>query len=77
MAGFLENKLETKLEALEARAEDLSRSLADPDVTADMERFRTLSRSYAEIEPIVAKFREHTKVARDMAWVTRIMALNS
>ena len=74
MAGFLEAKLEAKLAALEERAEELSRSLADPEVTADMERFRTLSRSYAEIEPVVAKFREHTKVATDLQGAQELLS---
>jgi peptide chain release factor 1 len=59
MAGSLERKLEAKLEALERRAEELAQALADPEITADMGRYRTASRSYAELEPVVARFREH------------------
>ena len=58
----LDPKLQSKLEALEVQAEELSRSLADPEVTSDMDRYTQLSRSYAECEPILAKFREYLKV---------------
>jgi peptide chain release factor 1 len=59
MAGSLEPKLEAKLEALVRRVEELSRALSDPEITADMERYRTVSRSYAELEPVATRFREH------------------
>ena len=57
----LDTGLESKLVALEAQAAQLSESLADPDVTSDMDRYRSLSRSYSESEPILAKFREYRK----------------
>ena len=55
----LEPKLAARLEALERRLEELEGTLADPAVTSDMERYRTIRRSFAETEPVVAKFREH------------------
>ena len=67
MAESLDPRLEAKLQALEERAEELSASLADPDVMSDMERFRTLSRSYSEVEAVVAKYREHRRLDGDLA----------
>jgi peptide chain release factor 1 len=65
MAGSLESKLEAKLEGLVERAEEFARALADPEITADMERYRSVSRSYAELEPVVARFREHQALQAD------------
>ena len=66
MSGVLEPKLRAKLDALEQRVGGLAESLADPDVTADMERYRGLARSYAELEPIVARFRDHCKIESEL-----------
>jgi len=72
-AGSLEPNLETKLAELARRAEELSRSLADPQATADLERYRTLSRSYSEIEPVVAKFHEHQKAVADLCGARELL----
>jgi peptide chain release factor 1 len=61
LTSTLDPKLERKLEALEARAEALSHELADPSLAADRERFREAGRAFAELEPIVAAFREHRR----------------
>jgi peptide chain release factor 1 len=65
MAGSLEPKLAAKLEALAGRVEELSRTLADPGLAADRERHRSLGRSYAELQPIVAKFGQHRALERE------------
>ncbi len=70
----LESKLESKLRALEGQADELSRSLSDPDVTADMERFRNLSRKYSEIEPIIARFREYGKAEEELKGARELLA---
>jgi len=62
----LDRNLEAKLRALEGRAGELSRQLADPDVTTDLTRFRDLGRAYNEVEAIVAKFDEYKKVRSDL-----------
>jgi peptide chain release factor 1 len=66
MAAPLEPKLEAKLEALVRRVEELSRALTDPEITGDMERYRSVSRSYAELEGVAAQFHEHR--ALQSAW---------
>jgi peptide chain release factor 1 len=67
-------KLETKLDDLVNKAEELSRALSDPEITGDMERFRSTSRSYAELEPIIAKYREQQKVAEDLRGAQELVA---
>ena len=48
--------MSAKLEALADRFEEVERLLADPDVMADRERFTTLSKEYAELEPVIQTF---------------------
>jgi len=62
MAVALDPGLEKKLRALEVRYEELGRDLADPSVVGDRERYRTASKAYAEVEPVVEKYREYGKL---------------
>ncbi|MDH3626592.1 MAG: peptide chain release factor 1 [Acidobacteriota bacterium] len=66
MAGTLDPKLDSKLQSLVQRSEELSANLADPEVTSDMDRYRRLTRSYADLEPIVGKYRECRQVQSDL-----------
>jgi len=66
MSGPLDAKLLEKLRTLEARHEELSRVLATPDLVSDLERYKTTSKSYAEISPVVARFREYVKTLSDL-----------
>lgn len=43
-----------KLDTLQERFEELAALLSDPDTIADLERFRGLSREYAELEDVVS-----------------------
>ena len=47
-----------KLDKLMDRHEELERLLSDAGVIADQERFRTYSREYAELEPVVLCYRQ-------------------
>jgi peptide chain release factor 1 len=67
MAQTSDRRWTDKLAELERRAEELSLALSDPGITADRERYRTTSRAYSELEPIVAKFREYKQAAADLA----------
>ena len=66
MAAALDPRFQEKLEALVERSRELSALLGQPDVTSDMERYRTLSRSYSELEPIAEAFGEYKKKAADL-----------
>jgi peptide chain release factor 1 len=65
MAALLDPKLESKLKDLEQRSDELSQTLSQPDITADMERFKAVSRAYAELQPVLEKFHEYRKVQTD------------
>ncbi len=56
-----------KLEQLAARLAELDHLLAAPESTADMERFRSLSKEHAEISPVVATFADYRKAQADLA----------
>ena len=55
-----------KLESLAERHEEVSLLLAQPEVLADGQRFRELSREYAQLEPVVAALREHDQARREL-----------
>ncbi|MGD8377538.1 MAG: peptide chain release factor 1 [Acidobacteriota bacterium] len=55
-----------KLESLTERFEELERQLGDASVVADPSRYRDCARAYAELEPIIERFREYRKVEREL-----------
>jgi len=57
------SSLETRLEALAQRHDEVLALLADPAVIGDSERFRKLSQEYAELNDIVTLYREYRRTA--------------
>src|SRR6185369_2558501 len=55
-----------KLEQLSRRLEDLDGLLASEDVTRDMDQYRKLSKEYADITPVVERFRDYRRAERDV-----------
>lgn len=51
--------MQTKLQNLTARYEELKSLLSDPDVTSDLNRYRDLSKEYSQHEPIVQMYAQH------------------
>lgn len=51
--------IKTKLENITARYEEIKTLLADPDVTNDLNRFRDLSKEYAQLEPTVQMYQQY------------------
>ncbi|GGA86615.1 peptide chain release factor 1 [Arenimonas soli] len=58
--------LRRKLEALAERHEEVGRLLADPGVLADNNRFRALSKEYAQLEPVAAGLAAWAQAQRDL-----------
>ena len=50
-----------KLEKVEERFESVNEMLCDPDVVADMEKYKKLMREMKNLTPVVEKFREYKK----------------
>jgi len=59
--------LRRKLEALLERREEIERLLADPGVTADNDRFRSLSREFSQLQPVATGLAAEAQVRRDLA----------
>ena len=63
----MKSSLRTKLDQLAMRLDELDHLLAAENATRDMDRYRSLSREHAEIDPVVARFREYTQAEVDLA----------
>lgn len=63
-SGLREEEMFEKLSEMEERFEELSRLLADPEVIGDKERYLKYSKTYAELAPIVNKYREYKEVIK-------------
>jgi peptide chain release factor 1 len=51
-----------RLDQLEARYEELSTQLSDPNIVSDQENYRKVSKAHRDLEPVVEKFREYRKL---------------
>jgi peptide chain release factor 1 len=56
----------TKLETLADRHEEVSALLGDSETISDQNRFRELSREYAELEAVVKCFADYSRIAADL-----------
>ena len=63
MKSTLKNKLENLLE----RHEEISHLLSDPEIISNQNKFRDLSKEYAQLEETVNKFKEYQLVSNDIA----------
>jgi len=66
-ASRMTPSIRRKLETLAERHEEVGRLLAQPDALTDANRFRELSREYAQLEPVVASLHEHDQAERELA----------
>jgi peptide chain release factor 1 len=55
-----------KLESIERSYEELERQLSVPDVFDDQDRYKKLTKTHAELKPVVAVFREYKRLAADL-----------
>ncbi|QKT02860.1 peptide chain release factor 1 [Ectothiorhodospiraceae bacterium 2226] len=58
--------IRSKLENLSERLQELSALLADPETLARQDRFRSLSKEYAELEPVVKAYADFRAAAEDI-----------
>ena len=63
----MKESIRFKLETVADRFEEIAGLLADPDVIADQDQFRNLSKEYARVEPVVGLFREYQSLLGDIA----------
>ena len=61
------NLLIDKLRTVEARYDDLTHQLADPEVVSDSKRYQKTAKAHAELGELVEKFREYKDLERGIA----------
>ena len=62
-----DNSLLERLDGVEARFEEVSTLIADPDVIADMKRYVHLSKEYKELEKLVSRLHLYRNALNDLA----------
>ncbi len=55
----MKDSIRQKLEQLSQRFEEITALLAEPETQNDQDRFRALSKEYAQLNPLVSTFREY------------------
>jgi peptide chain release factor 1 len=70
----MKESLRQQLQRLALRLDELDANLADPQVTADMARYRTLAREQAEAAEVISLFRRHEQRERDLAAARELLA---
>jgi len=65
----MKESIRLKLESVQDRFEEIAGLLADPDVIADQNQFRDLSKEYARVEPVVQSFQHYQAILADIAAV--------
>ena len=68
----MKDSIRAKLEATRDHFEEIAGLLADPDVIADQDRFRDLSKEYARLEPIIKLFQQFESMNDDIAAATEM-----
>ena len=66
--------IRTKLEHLAERHEEISALMSDPEIITDQQRYRSLSREYAQLEPVVqtlTRYRQLERAAADASEMLR------
>ena len=66
--------MRAKLAQLAQRLTEIDAALSKEDATADLDQFRRLSRERAEIEPLVAGFRDYQLATEDLASAQQMLA---
>ncbi len=65
--------IRSKLENLSERLQELNALLAEPSVIADQGRFRTLSKEYAQLSPVVSSFDQYQTAQEDLETAREMM----
>lgn len=62
---MLKDTIITKLETIVERYEEVQALLSQPEIVGDQDKFRSLSKEYADLENIVREFREYRTALED------------
>jgi peptide chain release factor 1 len=70
----MKESMRAKLAQLARRLEDIDRALSQEGATDDLDQFRRLSRERAEIEPLVAGYRDYLAALRELESAQQMLA---
>jgi len=62
-----------KLKDVELRLEELTQHLSNPNVIADRDSYRRLSKERSELEPIVASYQKFQKISAELEGAKEIL----
>ena len=65
--------IQAKLETLSDRFCEITALLADPALQNDQDRFRSLSREYTQLNPVVACYRDYREALEEIAYAESLM----
>ena len=68
--------LKDKLETVERRFEEIAISLTAPSVISDNEKYSSLIKEHASLEPIVEKYREYKSIQADKESALELLSEN-
>jgi peptide chain release factor 1 len=63
---IMKTSIRSKLEHISERYQEITVLLAEPEVQADADRFRDLSREYAQVEPVSQCYRRYTEAEAEL-----------
>jgi peptide chain release factor 1 len=63
-----------KLEALEARFEDLNTKLSDPDVVSDQKAYKEIMQEYSHLQTIMEEYSSYKKINEDLEGAKDMLA---
>jgi peptide chain release factor 1 len=69
----MKNTIRRKLEQASERFEEITALLAEPDVQGDQNHYRSLTREYAQIDPIVTAWREYTGLEAEIKGASEML----
>lgn len=64
---ILKESIKARLEGISERHEEIAALLGDPDTISNQDKFRDLSREYAQLEPVVKAFADYSQASQDKA----------
>ncbi|NNF93145.1 MAG: PCRF domain-containing protein, partial [Altererythrobacter sp.] len=62
----MKDSIRNKLDTLSERLEEIGALLADPETISDNNRFRELSKEYAQLNPIIASYQQYCQALDDI-----------
>lgn len=63
-----------KLEALNARFDDLGIALTNPEIVSDNKKFMSLSKEYRKLEPLIKEYKEYRKALDSIEFGKEVLA---